>query len=811
MANNEVGFTIKVDGVDRTVKSLADLQQSIKDLSHEAAKADYGTKSYDEIVGRIQQAKAAVKEFKNDTRTKEVKDQFTDLAGGVSSSFDIAEGSLKSFGIESKALGAVSSSAQGLISAALNARQIAELRVDAAVALRTIAEKAAAAGTVILNTVNKALNLTLEANPIGIIVVAIGLLAVGIMKAIGPIKSFISSFTGLNSVIESTVGVLRDIGSFLTGGLIDDASTAKTRDNVDKTLKALDDISNKNNMLIDDDKRRLAVMEASGAKSKDLLAQKKKINLEEVASRQAAVDALIKLQLADGKLDDEKKQKLAELQKEIKDLNNEAAVDQAGYDKEVKDKAKEAAQAAKDHQKEMLDNIYGIMVKTKELNNKAKTDAIKNEDEKAKQILLIQQQATRDELAHAISTFDKEQAERKKKGLKVTMEETKYRESLGKEMLALQKSQGVELTNLEDEQKKARLLKERAFAKELEDLKTETGLIGITNARQRAKIELQIEIEKQIEEVNATENSVMNQDQKDKKIAALQNLNHAKAKAMDEGFKQEDLQTNMAFNESIIGDERNSFNNRLEANKSNLGLINQITFQTEAEKTAAIKANTEQRKAIEQAAFEYKVSMATAEMDVAAQAGQFLQQIAGKNKALAIAGIVIEQAAAIGKIVANTAVANAKSVATFPITAGMPWVAINTVSAGLSIASTIASAAKSIAQITAADTGSGGGGGSAPGVAAPSKFANGGLVTGPGTGTSDSIPALLSHGESVINANSTSQFGGLLSQINQAGGGAPIPSQSNNNASPVFKTYVVASDMSSQQEADKRIKDISRI
>lgn len=54
------------------------------------------------------------------------------------------------------------------------------------------------------------------------------------------------------------------------------------------------------------------------------------------------------------------------------------------------------------------------------------------------------------------------------------------------------------------------------------------------------------------------------------------------------------------------------------------------------------------------------------------------------------------------------------------------------------------------------------------------KFAAGGLVTGAGTGTSDSIPARLSNGESVINAKSTEMFAPLLSQLNQAGGGVPI-------------------------------------
>ena len=57
------------------------------------------------------------------------------------------------------------------------------------------------------------------------------------------------------------------------------------------------------------------------------------------------------------------------------------------------------------------------------------------------------------------------------------------------------------------------------------------------------------------------------------------------------------------------------------------------------------------------------------------------------------------------------------------------------------------------------------------------KFATGGYVRGAGTGTSDSIPARLSNGESVMTANTTAMFGGLLSSLNQLGGGVPIQVQ----------------------------------
>lgn len=53
------------------------------------------------------------------------------------------------------------------------------------------------------------------------------------------------------------------------------------------------------------------------------------------------------------------------------------------------------------------------------------------------------------------------------------------------------------------------------------------------------------------------------------------------------------------------------------------------------------------------------------------------------------------------------------------------------------------------------------------GVLTPIRSATGGLITGPGTGTSDSIPAMLSNGEYVINAKATRQHFALLEAINK--------------------------------------------
>ena len=231
----------------------------------------------------------------------------------------------------------------------------------------------------------------------------------------------------------------------------------------------------------------------------------------------------------------------------------------------------------------------------------------------------------------------------------------------------------------------------------------------------------------------------------------------------------------------------------------------------QAELTDEEKA-AEKLKTIEEAKLEMKRIVADKTIQVAGQAGQLLQDIAGKSKGLAIGGIIVEKAASIAGIISNTSQANAQFLAN-PLsaatlgTAAISPIALNNISAGISIASILAQSAKSIAEINGAkssDTAGGGGG-----KATPSKFATGGLVQGMGTSTSDSIMASLSNGESVINAKSTAMFGNLLSNINQMGGGVAFGNQS--QANPIFKTYVVASEMTSQIEANLKLKQIARL
>lgn len=125
-----------------------------------------------------------------------------------------------------------------------------------------------------------------------------------------------------------------------------------------------------------------------------------------------------------------------------------------------------------------------------------------------------------------------------------------------------------------------------------------------------------------------------------------------------------------------------------------------------------------------------------------------LDKYGKQSKAMAVASKVL----AFGQIATSQGVAIAKGIAQaqsvpFPANIG-------------AIATTIASILAGITQAISAVN--------------SAKFATGGYVSGAGTATSDSIHARLSNGESVVNANSTAMFSGLLSSLNMLGGGVPI-------------------------------------
>lgn len=88
-------------------------------------------------------------------------------------------------------------------------------------------------------------------------------------------------------------------------------------------------------------------------------------------------------------------------------------------------------------------------------------------------------------------------------------------------------------------------------------------------------------------------------------------------------------------------------------------------------------------------------------------------------------------------------------------------------------------------------------------------FSAGGYVQGSGTGTSDSIPARLSNGESVMTAKATSMFSPILSAFNQLGGGVPIVA--NNGGSNIGMDMLAAAVARGYQMAPQPVVSVEEI
>ena len=212
---------------------------------------------------------------------------------------------------------------------------------------------------------------------------------------------------------------------------------------------------------------------------------------------------------------------------------------------------------------------------------------------------------------------------------------------------------------------------------------------------------------------------------------------------------------------------------------------------TENQRTAISKQAAFERQQIDQAELQSKADIQKSQLELVQGFGSILTQIAGKNKALAIAGIVLEQGAALGKVLIDTfrgissataaaAPFIANPITTIPATANLArTLAQIKITGALSAAGIVAGAVKGISAINQAGI-PGGGGGSA------SSAASG------GGGVSIPAPTIQSAGAPQIQGTQAASPGSQIAATLAASTGKPI------------RAYVVSGDVSNQQALDRR-------
>jgi hypothetical protein len=768
MASKELVYTVKIqteggDIVEKTAKSANDLRESYNSLQKAVSEQPLGSDKWQELNSALGDTKRAMAEVSEAEKKAQMStDQLSSSKQGLMDKL-------------SSIPGPVGAAVQGLMG------------------------------------LQKAFML-LVANPIGAILAAIALVFVGLYKAINSTEEgafkFKQVMAALSGVLNPVIKIVGELATLLVDGVLAGINAVQkglALLGFDQFAKASDDAQNLAKSITD-------VEEAEG----DLNVERAKQNKELAETREILTDTNASLSdrqkaLSEVKKSEEdlaaketnlSKQKLANIREEIKQKGktaelldaeekalislynveqNQAAVRrknikaQQALDREIEADAKEAAAAAKERDKERQSAI--------DEEKKRKKDAF--DFEKNLNLSLITDEQTR-----AL----KEAEIRKNEQLEqINLLTTNAQERARLRLLVEQKYQ-QDLKKIQDDDVK----KNEEMLAAIDKLRFEFANNAVETERQRLLDEAKLKLDAQVKEIEGLK---ITEEQKNQlKIEALNSYNTKRDIInADQNAKELQAAKDKAFKEF---DERSKIE-QLNFDASIDGSMEQFDIQREMLETNMQKELLmyEGNEAA-QTAIKDKYQKKRNEIDRAEQRAKLalLNGVLGAIANLAGEETAIGKAAAIAMTAINTYMAASDM---FNKIQGAIPPPFGQILGALAAGIVVAAGTKQGLKIAGIDTS----------VPSPKQemLNSGGMVGGIGVG--DSVPALLTPGESVINAKSTSMFKGLLSEINEAGGGVPFAAEglmssvdsASSQSTPIVKAYVVSTDISNQQEFDRKV------
>ena len=311
-------------------------------------------------------------------------------------------------------------------------------------------------------------------------------------------------------------------------------------------------------------------------------------------------------------------------------------------------------------------------------------------------------------------------------------------------------------------------MNERLAEAEAEVFRAETNLLNKTRElkAQRSEVINQIKAETKANEAaaaaaNKAAEAAVKKTEKEVKDAAKMEEAEFKAEyerqkrlaearlAASKSSSQEELDLKLKLNEIALNEELRQVKDDEElklAIRAEYAAKNEaLTKEFNDNQVKANQDRADKELEIEQAKLQAMSAVMGSLVGLIEAVGESSKAAAIASKVIALAQIAIDTGAAI-----SSGIAQAAKAGPFPA---------NLAAIATTVATVVANMATAIKTVKSA------------------KFSTGGDVSGEGTSTSDSIPAMLSDGESVMTAKATSMFAPILSAFNQAGGGVPIYGQ----------------------------------
>lgn len=570
---------------------------------------------------------------------------------------------------------------------------------------------------------------------------------VKLQQVLAPLKM---AMDGITRVVESIVDVFLSaaqavtglVGAFLDFIGVGDSINQNSKDYIELEKQKLDLANKERSDLVENAKLS---MEASDLRAKS--AQRDKYSAEErIQFLNKAIDK--EKAMADNELE-QAKQRLEIAKKEAERTKNS---------KEVND---ELAQAEA--------NLYNVQkeynTKTRELYSQRSEAQTKLNQEEEQRLQLVQERSDK-ELAAMRALRDSENAliadsvEKQRAAINSSYDDQiadlrkrmeteenltdQARAAMSATIENLEKKRTAELAELNEESIREKLEQEAAYIEQRLQLATEGTIQEYSLKAEQLKKEKEIELSNT--KLTAEQKQLI-EDSYQKKLDEM--TSEYERKKQEKAMEALELElSNRLAAAKIAGEDELQV--ELENAKKRLDSLQQLEGESDAEfKARQLEAQQEYLDAKEELA-QREIEIEQAKFEAASQitgalSGLF-EQLGEDNKAF----MILSKTLALAEVAINTGKAISSAVAE---AAKGPFGIVKAVSL---IATIISNMTTAIGIINSA------------------KFADGGLVEGPGTGTSDSIPAMLSNGESVMTARATSMFAPLLSAINVAGGGVPI-------------------------------------
>ena len=623
--------------------------------------------------------------------------------------------------------------------------------------------------------------LALLANPIVATLSVISVVIMGVTKAINSSEEASNRWSIITAPLTKVLNGLLNVVQFLAGGILSVVEAGAKLNNWISTQlekvpllgKVFKDINDSNREAIELAKEKIAIQQQerkdevqnakdalavselrNKAKDKENYTDKERLEFVRQANKLEQEQADRNVELAERKLkalqiksewaqnNKEANDELARLEAEVYkarkdqfDKTRELLEQENTIKAEIAAKDKAAAEEAKKQAEE-----YTRIVKERK---DKETEAIRQAEDAM--LALVKDGA--DKQRQQINISYSREIEDLKKKLKEEQNLTaKARDAILATIKAKEQEQANELQKISDEQ----MIKDIENREKLISLQLESVKEGSEQEYQLkmnqllAQQELELSNTENTEQMKIAIRAKYNKQLDDLVIARNEDIARKEQEAMKLRFETEIA--------ALHGNEEEILRIKVEQRKAELDAIQQMEGESieafnlrklEAE-NAYIDAKQElanKEVEIEQVKYEAMAQITGGLVTLTEQLGESNEGFAKLSKILALGEIAVNT----GKAIA-AGVAQAQSVP-FPSNIAAIATTITT------IMTNIATAIKTVKS---------------------AKFATGGLVTGPGTGTSDSIPAQLSNGESVMTARATELFAPILSSFNQMGGGVPI-------------------------------------